>query len=284
MACGTPSCGRSSCRWTNHPNCSWCDGKKLTDFDAFERHLAQPESSVLVREISAKAKVQTARRSTGITTGTVEAQMDPAIEQFFAAAGLKPADLKGANTTEVLHTAGGLLRELLNGLADLLQTRARMKDALRIPQTIIQASQNNPLKFSPGVAEALRYLLGERGESYLPPEKAVRAAFSDVKNHQNALFKAMVHAVRDFGERFDPDELRDRFDRGLKRSPLLAGANKLRYWELYEETYQTFMRHEEGAPLPQVVSDEFVRAYEKESESLRHARPPPAGARPASSR
>jgi type VI secretion system protein ImpI len=257
------------------------DERKLTDSDAMERHLAHPEASALVREISAKGKVQSAKPVARI--GQAKPPSDPVIDQFFAAAGLRPEDLKGANTSEVLQTAGQLLRELLNGLAELLQTRARMKDALRLPNTIIQASNNNPLKFSPGVSEALRYLLGDRGESYLPPEQAVRAAFNDVRVHQQALFKAMAHAIRDFGERFDPDELRNRFDRGLKRSPLLAGANKLRYWELYEETYRTLMQREESALLPQVVSDEFVQAYEQEAEALRHARPAAGKPRPASS-
>jgi predicted component of type VI protein secretion system len=256
------------------------DERKLTDSDALERHLAQPESSALVREIKAKGKVQGSRPVTHI--GQVAPPADPAIDQFFAAAGLKPEDLRGSDTAEVLQTAGQLLRELLNGLADLLQSRARMKEELRLPHTIIQPGNNNPLKFSPGVSEALRYLLGDRGESYLPPEQAVRAAFNDVRIHQQALFKAMAHAVRDFGERFDPEELRSRFDRGLKRSPLLAGANKLRYWELYEEAYQAFMAREADAILPQVVSDEFVRAYEQEAEALRHARPPGGRPRPAS--
>jgi type VI secretion system protein len=156
-----------------------------------------------------------------------------------------------------------------------------MKDALRLPQTIIRPAQNNPLKFSPSVAEALRYLLGEPGQSYLPPDRAVQAAFLDVKSHQQALFKAMIHAVRDFAERLDPDELRSRFDRGLKRSPLLAGTNKLKYWELYEESYATLTHQEEGAPMPAIVIDEMTRAYEQEIEALQQGATRPIGARPA---
>jgi type VI secretion system FHA domain protein len=156
-----------------------------------------------------------------------------------------------------------------------------MKDALRLPQTIIRPAQNNPLKFSASVPDALRYLLGEPGESYLPPDRAVQAAFLDVRNHQQALFKAMIHAVRDFAERLDPDELRSHFDRGLKRSPLLAGANKLKYWELYEESYHTLVHQEEGAPMPRLVIDELTRAYEQELEALQHGSTRPVAQRPA---
>jgi predicted component of type VI protein secretion system len=118
------------------------------------------------------------------------------------------------------------------------------------------------------VTDALRYLFGEAGKAYLPPDCAVQAAFQDVKNHQYAFFKAMIHAVRDFKERLEPDELRSRFDRGLKRSALLAPTNRLKYWELYEETYLTLTHQDEGAPMPQIVIDEFTRAYEQEVETL----------------
>ena len=91
----------------------------------------------------------------------------------------------------------------------------------------------------------------------------------------------MIHAVRDFAERLDPDELRTRFDRGLKRSPLLASANKLKYWELYEESYQTLTHQEEGAPMPQLVIDELTSAYEQELETLQHGATRPIAPRPA---
>jgi len=264
------------------------DERKLTDFHGFEEHLAQPDGSSLVREVQAKARVEATKAPAVAPAGSRPAPAggaaDKAVEQFLAAAGLKPGDLRGGDPAATLQVAAHLLRELLTGVAELLQARARAKDSLRLPQTVIQPSRNNPLKFSPGVSEALRYLLGDGGEAYLPPEQAVRAAFNDLRNHQQALYKAVVHAVRDLGERFDPEELRSRFDRGVKRSPLLASANKLRYWELYEETYRTLMQREEGALLPQIVAEEFVRAYEQEVATLRHSQSIAPEARPASSR
>lgn len=255
------------------------DESKLRAFEynALERHLKPADdSSAALRKPAAAAAKPVPASTPAAPTGNAAA-----VELFCRAAGLKPGDLHGSNPEEVLETAGLLMRELLTGLADLLQNRSRMKDALRLPQTIIRPSQNNPLKFSPGVADALRYLLGEPGQSYLPPDRAVQAAFLDVKSHQQALFKAMIHAVRDFSERLDPEELRSRFDRGLKRSPLLAGANKLKYWELYEESYATLTHQEEGAPMPAIVIEELTRAYEQEIEALQQGATRPIGTRPA---
>jgi predicted component of type VI protein secretion system len=254
------------------------DESKLRAFEynALERHVKSAESESSSAARKAVAPVTPAPKPAEPPTGSAAA-----VQTFCKAAGLKPSDLRGSNPDEVLQVAGTLTRELLTGLADLLQTRSRMKDALRLPQTIIRPAQNNPLKFSPNVADALKYLLGEPGQSYLPPDRAVQAAFHDVKNHQQALFKAMIHAVRDFAERLDPDELRSRFDRGLKRSPLLASTNKLKYWELYEESYHTLTQQEEGAPMPQLVIDELTRAYEQELEALQHGTTRPIAQRPA---
>lgn len=258
-------------------------------FDALEKAI-RPDAEQTQRKPAAAPPAKPAARTAPAATPAPAAAPKQAprpaptgaaaVEIFCKAAGLQPADLRGTHPDEILETAGVLMRELVTGLAELLQSRSDMKDALRLPQTIIRPSQNNPLKFAPNVAEALRFLLGEPGQSYLPPDRAVQAAFQDVRNHQQALFKAMIHAVRDFADRLEPDELRSRFDRGLKRSPLLAGANRLKYWELYEETYHVLTQQDEGAPLPQVVIDELTRAYEQELDQLG----PAAGTRPVGQR
>jgi predicted component of type VI protein secretion system len=248
------------------------DEKKMRafDYDALEQHLKPADASASVKKTLKRARTPTDTGQMPDRKPTPVSGSAAAVATFCKAAGLQPGDLHGANPDEVLQLAGTLTRELLTGLAELLQNRSRMKDALRLPHTVIRPAQNNPLKFSPSVADALKYLLGEPGQSYLPPDRAVRAAFQDVRNHQQALFKAMIHAMRDFAERLEPDELRTRFDRGLKRSPLLAGANKLKYWELYEESYVTLTQHEEGSPLPSIVVDELTKAYEQELEALQH--------------
>lgn len=239
-------------------------------YDALEKQLAPPVPTAREPAVAPAAEAMRTEANPAPTPRSAPppAGNAAAVEIFCKAAGLRPSDLHGANPDEVLSIAGKLTRELLTGLAELLQNRARVKDALRLSQTGIRPGQNNPLKFSPTVAEALRYLLGEPGGSYLPPDRAVQAAFQELRDHQQALLKAMIHAMRDFAERLEPEELRNRFDRGLKRSPLLAGTNKLKYWELYEESYSTLTQQDAGAPLPAVVIDEMTKAYEQELEAL----------------
>jgi type VI secretion system FHA domain protein len=207
-----------------------------------------------------------------LATPVPDAADQRALDRFITAAGLKTEAIAGVPAGDLMETSGKLLRLMVGGLMELLRERSHMKDTFRLPQTVMQAAQNNPLKFSPNVEEALRYLLNDRNEgSYLSADEAVTAGFRDVRQHEQALVKAMLQAVEDYVERFDPDELKARFDKGMKRSGLLAGANKLKYWELYEESYHALTQRDDGGP-PQLFSEEFARAYSEEMDVARAAR------------
>lgn len=234
------------------------DEKRLTEDSALARHLADGGSQLSERLPAHRILDELEE----------DRPEDRALQILLEAAGLKPSDLAGSDPADALQTAGQLLRGLVEGLMTLLHERTKLKDAFRLSQTMIQSNGNNPLKFSPTVTDALQYLLGDRSESYLSAREAITAAFREIDNHEKAVPRAMLRALRDYMERFDPDELRLQFDQGLKRSPLLAGANRLKYWELYEETYHALAHGEEGK-LPDAFSEDFARAYEREVEALK---------------
>lgn len=252
------------------------DANRMTEDSALARHLSPQGGSTHNSQLSERLPAQ--RILDDIDPG--EAGQDEALAIMLGAAGLRPADIAGGTPAEILQNAGFLLRAMVAGLMGLLHQRTQLKDAFRLSQTVIQGAGNNPLKFSPTVADALQYLLGDRSESYLSAGDAISAAFREIDNHERAVPRAMMNALRDFMERFDPDELRLQFDQGLKRNPLLAGTNRLKYWELYEETYHT-LAHGDDGKLPDAFSEEFARAYEREVEELKTRRkqnPDPAAA------
>ncbi len=227
------------------------DEDKMVEGDALERHLAVADASARLSGLSEVLKLP----------DTVDNER--AVSLLLEGAGLRPADVAGTQPAELMRTAGRLLRLMVEGVNDLLQDRAKIKDSHRIAQTIIKQEQGNPLKFSPGAAEAMSYLLGNHSGNYMPPEDAVKATFADLQLHQKAVTTAMRVALADFLEQLDPAELQRRFDQGLKRGALLSGANKLKYWDLYEESYHVLTHREEGK-LPEVFSEEFAHAYEAE--------------------
>lgn len=182
------------------------------------------------------------------------------VEAFCRGAGLDAASLSAQARAELLSTAGQMLREVVLGMMDLLQTRNDHKDQLHLSQTAIRPSDNNPLKFSTSVDDALVKLLDGRPNSYLGPADTIRASFSDLRTHQTALAAATRVAMDEFMTRIAPEELSERFKRGLKRSAAPNPANPTKYWELYTEFYQVLnMRNEEN--LPTVFGDDLTRAY-----------------------
>lgn len=232
----------------------------------------QPGAQAVARTVAAVPSPAPADRAATASAGAATDPDQLALARFLEGAGIKPDAIAGHSAAEVLQGSGKLLRVMVSGLMELLRDRSHMKDTFRLPQTVMQAAQNNPLKFSPSVDEALRYLLNDRGDNtYLPAEDAVRAGFRDVRQHEHALMKAMFHAVQDYVERFDPDELKSRFDKELKRGGLLSSANKLKYWELYEESYPALTQRDDGGP-PQLFTEEFARAYMQEIDGQKGGR------------
>ncbi len=248
---------------------------KLMRDSNLQRHLA-PAKAVVSRAKGTPVRpvaVPNAPKKPATATATASSDSEQgALALFLEGAGIKPEAIAGNTPAAVLQGSGKLLRVMVSGLMELLRERSHMKDTFRLPQTVMQAAQNNPLKFSPSVDEALRYLFNDRGEgAYLGAEEAVRAGFRDVRQHEQALVKAMLRAVQDYVERFDPEELKSRFDKGLKRGGLLSSGNKLKYWELYEESYPALTQREDGGP-PQLFTEEFARAYMQEVDGQKAAR------------
>jgi type VI secretion system protein len=182
-------------------------------------------------------------------------------------AGIDPASIPVALQPQAVQIAGQILRELSMGLMEFMQERNEFKRRFRITQDTIQPSENNPLKFSAGVEEGLRKLFEQYGNRYLGPVDAVRESFREIRLHQQAMAGAMHSAFVDFLRRLDPADLRERFDRGLKRGGLLGAANKTKYWDLYAELYQTLAQMPKD-DLPHVFMETFARSYEEKAQEL----------------
>jgi len=196
---------------------------------------------------------------------------DHGLAQLLQAAGLDPASIPPTQSDRVLQNAGQIIREFIVGVMEVLQTRTQLKTRFRVSQTTIQSGEFNPLKFSADVDEAMRGLLFRGKDHYLPGVESVRQSFTDLKHHEMAMLVAMQSAVEDMLERFDPAQLKERFDTGLKRGPLMGATNKMKYWDLYEEFFQFVGQNGDGA-IPQFFAEAFARAYESEIERLKSRR------------
>jgi len=186
--------------------------------------------------------------------------VDSGVEAFCRGAGIDPSALPADTQSALLTLAGQMTREMILGLMEALKSRTDMKTRMRLSQTTIQPGENNPLKFSASVDEAVVKLLDPHSSRYLGPIEAIRDSFADLRAHQAAMVGAVQAATDEMMSRIEPGELQERFDRGLKRGAILGAANKMKYWDLYVEFYQVLnQRNEQG--LPAVFAEEFARTY-----------------------
>jgi type VI secretion system FHA domain protein len=170
-------------------------------------------------------------------------------------------------TPELARDFGRILRVVVEGMMDVLQARQRIKDEFRMRVTSFKPTQNNPLKFSANVDDALHNLLVKKNPAYLGAVDAFEDAFDDVRHHQMAMLAGVRVAFEAMLKAFDPAELRREFDRQGKAS-LLAGPGKLRYWDQYCSRFSD-MVSDADACFRELFGHEFARAYEEQLERLK---------------
>jgi type VI secretion system FHA domain protein len=171
-------------------------------------------------------------------------------------------------TPEFARNFGAILRVVVSGVMDVLRARQQIKDEFRMRMTQFRVADNNPLKFSANVEDALHNLLVKRNVAYLEPVDAFEDAFDDLRNHQIAMLAGMRVAFESMLTQFDPDRLEKQFERQLKRGALLGVTAKLRYWELYAER-QRDMAKDPEVSFRKLFGEEFAKAYEEQLNRLK---------------
>jgi type VI secretion system FHA domain protein len=240
-------------------------------------HVAQPRPIKVKR----KRKISSRASSTSIPLASVvpveAAPVEPApvtptltLDAFFRGARMSPTALDDHQSEALLLRLGQLVRETVAGLTENLHLRAAQKSLLRQSNTTIQpGGNNNSLKFSAGVDEALNNLLLRDSEQYLDAVQAVRDAFDDIRKHQQIMMKAMLEAVVAYIERVDPEQLEQKFSNG--RTGLMAATNKLKYWDLFKDLYQVLSQRNPGE-FPAAFLEEIARTYDAEATRVTGAR------------
>jgi predicted component of type VI protein secretion system len=185
------------------------------------------------------------------------------LDSFLRGVGIERTEIHpDTDPNEIMRNAGNVIRELIDGMNDLLVRRANIKSMFRLDQTTVLPRQNNPLKLAHNPADAIKQLLVGREGEYLGSVDSVKEVCRDLTYHHDALFEGMVAAFSDFSDRFDPQELQENFDQTLNRKPFFAVLNQLKYWQLYKEIYPIMTQPGSGH-FPHHFGEDFVRAYEK---------------------
>ena len=194
-----------------------------------------------------------------------------ALAAFLKGAGLQPDAVPPEQAEEFMELIGEMFRESVQDLRDVLMARASLKSGFRMELTMIRPAENNPLKFAAGGGdEAMQNLLFRKGSSYLPPRRAMREGFQDIKDHQVAMMAGMQAAFRALLERFEPGRLEKRFDKAGGWS-LLDLQKKSDYWSKFVEEYAE-VKEQAEEDFQNLFGSDFSRAYEGQMRSLSKAR------------
>jgi type VI secretion system FHA domain protein len=185
------------------------------------------------------------------------------LADVLAAAGLTDIPV----SPDLADQFGRIMRVVVAGVIDVLQSRQRIKAEFRVPATGFMPVANNPLKFSANVDDALHNLLVRRNPAFLGPVEAFDDAFDDIRNHQMAMLAGVRVAFESMLKQFDPERLQQEFDRGAKGS-LLAVPARLRYWDLYRDRFSD-MVSDADACFRELFGHEFAKAYEEQLERLK---------------
>ncbi len=201
------------------------------------------------------------------TPSATAVELDAALRAFLQGAGVDKLDAAGLPPERVLMLAGQQFRLMVQGLMELLMSRSNVKGGFRIQQTTLQPSDNNPLKFSLSVEDAMRALLNERETRNLSGEQAVTQVVRDLKVHQVAVIAGMQAALHHLLERFDPAAIEAQVDDPSLLECMVPGARKAHNWDYYARFYGEMLRQAED-DFQDLFARQFVRAYEEQIRKL----------------
>jgi type VI secretion system protein ImpI len=194
------------------------------------------------------------------------ATVDEFIARFAKGAEIPENIFARQDGLKVAEEMGALMRLIAENVTQLLAARFKAKRFARTSnQTMIQALDNNPLKFAPTPEDALRIMFGPRTSGYLDARRALDAAFKDLKTHQVKTFSAMQGAVNMLVEDLDPGEIDGAL--GDSKSMLdVLGGRKARLWDLYQARWQAkTLRHEDG--LTDAFMLYFAECYDRSDDT-----------------
>ena len=173
-------------------------------------------------------------------------------------------DLDDADLIAAMERSGAAYRVMVEGLRDVLMTRASIKSEFRLGQTMISPDGNNPIKFSVSADQAVEAMVKPNMPGYLEAEKAATEAVNDIKAHEVAMMTGMQAAIKKLLERFDPATLSEKIE--AKKG--LFGGGKAKRWDVFEKMYSEIASEAED-DFQALFGKAFAKAYEEQLRKLR---------------
>ncbi len=232
----------------------------LSESEARRRALEKENRKIRSELASLKKKVLALKKrsSSDIDTTLVDA------------IGFDAQSLTNDKVAEINELSGEFIRQVVEGLMQTLASRNNVKNTFRMNMTTIQPVENNPLKFSANVDDALENMFLKEGNSYKKPVETIQESFESIADHQVAILAGIRSAFKSIVNRFEPATLETRFEKQNKRG-IIPRNEKARNWEAFNDYYDELFRDIDSS-FQYLFGDEFSQAYEEQLQLLSHAR------------
>ena len=179
-------------------------------------------------------------------------------EDFFAA----------KDPQQLADQLGELMRIAVTSLMSLLHARSEAKRLTRSSShTTIQATENNPLKFSPTPEDAMRILFGPKTHSYMDARCAFEQGFNDLKLHQLKTYAAMQHAVSMLIRDLDPAAIARDVEEHEGMLDKLR-PRKRRLWDAFVTRWKISFGKESAAAI-ELFMRHFAEYYDQHERNAR---------------
>jgi type VI secretion system protein ImpI len=198
-----------------------------------------------------------------VPSAAAGAAPDTLLRQIARAAGLPEDALARKDPNEAAEQIGAILRLVTESLMQLLTARLQAKRLARVQaHTTIQAIDNNPLKFSPSAAEALRLMFGSANAGYLDAHRAIAQGFADLKAHEVKTYSAMRQAIERLMAGLDPQAVEQASDEGRGIAGLLV-SRKAKLWDAYQARWDSKIGRDSGGAVEAFIRY-FAEAYDRD--------------------
>jgi type VI secretion system protein ImpI len=169
----------------------------------------------------------------------------------------------GRNPDELAELFGQVMRLVVESTMQLLSARGQAKRMARsASHTMIEALNNNPLKFSPSAEDAIRIMFGPATRSYLDAYRAFAQSYDDLKTHQIKTYAAMQHALIALMNDLDPQAIEREVDENRGIGALMT-SRKAKLWDAYVAHWQAKSRGDSNGMIDSFMLN-FAEYYDRE--------------------
>jgi len=230
----------------------------------------QAQRQALKEQIAKNTQAQKVDDNDGQQTTPINRSASYNEESLISILGLDAHNLSDEKVIEINQVVGEIVRETISGMMQVLSSRSTIKNEFRMNVTTIQPVENNPLKFSANVDDAIENMFVKDGNSYKKPVEAIKEGFEGIAEHQVAILAGIRTAFKGVLNRFDPNVLEQRFDK-FNKPGLIPGMKNGKNWEAYTHYYNELIDDMDNS-FQHLFGYEFVQAYEEQLQKLSIAR------------